>query len=452
MKSPFAFDGVLVFGWLSLMLLAGVFMRANLRLLQRFLFPACLIGGILGLALEQAGIISIGSSTLEACAYHLFNISFISIGLTAGPSDSLRSAEKSGYLKGAGWMALVQTVCFTMQGALSGVMVVGLGLMGYHLFPTFGFLVPLGFEEGPGQALSVGKVWESFGFTHAATIGLTFAAMGFFFAFFVGVPLVNWGIRKGFSTAKPRTLPQSILSGFFPRHEQTQSAGMLTLYSGNIDTLSFQTAVVGLAYLIAYGLIRSLGSILPDDAARILWGFCFIVGLVTAICMRKVMGYFGFDHLIHPDIQRRITGWAVDFLIVATVMAIQLTVVWQFIGPILLIGIVNGMMTTLLLIYLGRRLSAYNLERTAALYGTATGTVSSGLLLLRIADPQFLTPVAIEIALMNVLSILPIGICMMLVNAPIWWGWRVATTALLFFGIMVLGLTLIRRLERSKIV
>ena len=452
MKSPFAFDGILVFGWLSLMLLAGVLLRAKIRLLQRFLFPACLVGGILGLALEQTGIISMNSNLLEAYAYHFFNLSFISIGLTAGPSNEHRSSGKSKYVKGAGWMALVQTACFAMQGAVSGMLVVAMGVMGYSLFSTFGFLAPLGFEEGPGQALSVGKVWESFGFAHAATIGLTFAAMGFFFAFFVGVPLVNWGIRKGFSTAEPRKLPQSLLIGFFPKHEQTESAGRLTLYSGNIDTLSFQAAMVGLAYLISYGLIRGLESILPDDAARILWGFCFIVGLVTAICMRKLITYLGFDHLIHPGIQRRITGWAVDFLIVATVMAIQLTVVWQFVGPILLIGIVNGLMTTLLLIYLGRRLSAYQLERTAALYGTATGTVSSGLLLLRIADPQFVTPVAIEIALMNVFSILPIGISMMLVNAPVWWGWGVETTSLVFFAIMALALVLIRFLERKKIV
>ena len=84
-------------------------------------------------------------------------------------------------------MALVQGSCFGLQAAVSGLLVIIFGILGLKLFPTFGFLVPLGFEEGPGQALSVGKVWEGFGFAQAATLGLTFAAIGYFFAFFVHI-------------------------------------------------------------------------------------------------------------------------------------------------------------------------------------------------------------------------------------------------------------------------
>lgn len=45
-----------------------------------------------------------------------------------------------------------------------GFMVTLFGVFNLELSPKFGFLVPLEFEEGPGQALSVGKVWEGFGF------------------------------------------------------------------------------------------------------------------------------------------------------------------------------------------------------------------------------------------------------------------------------------------------
>ncbi len=330
---------------------------------------------------------------------------------------------------------------------MGGLLVIVFGLLGYELFPTFGFLVPLGFEEGPGQALSVGKVWESFGFAHAATIGLTFAAMGFFFSFFVGVPLVNWGIRKGFSAAGPRALTKEVLTGILPKGGPSESAGSLTLHSGNIDTLAFQAALVGLVYIISYGLITSAGMFLPSDAAKILWGFFFIIGLVIAIFIRRLMTSWGWVHLIDPGIQRRVTGWAIDFLIVSTVAAIQLTVVWRYILPIGVLGLVNGLLTTLLVVYLGRRVWAYNLERTAAVYGAVTGTVSSGLLLLRIADPEFETPVAIEIAIMNVFSIVPIGICLMLVNGPVWWNWSVGTTSLVFLGIMFLCLAMLRVLK-----
>ena len=104
-------------------------------------------------------------------------------------------------------------------------------------------------------------------------------------------------------------------------------------------------------------------------------------------------------------------------------------------------------MTTVVVIYLGKRLWDHNLERTAAVYGAVTGTVSCGLLLLRIADPDFKTPVAIEIAVMNVLSIVPIGGCLLLVNAPLWWNWGVGATSLVFLGVMAVGLALIRLLK-----
>jgi ESS family glutamate:Na+ symporter len=132
---------------------------------------------------------------------------------------------------------------------------------------------------------------------------------------------------------------------------------------------------------------------------------------------------------------------------VATVMAIQFLVVWKYALPIFLISILNGVLTTMVVVSLGKRLWDFNLERTAAVYGAVTGTVSCGLLLLRIADPDFKTPVAIEIAVMNVLSIVPIGGCLLLVNAPIWWNWGVGTTSLVFLGVLAAALALIRALK-----
>ncbi len=158
------------------------------------------------------------------------------------------------------------------------------------------------------------------------------------------------------------------------------------------------------------------------------------------------MFFLIFRH-IDPGIQRRITGWSVDFLIVSTVMAIKLTIVWQYILPISGISLVSGALTTFMVVYLGRRIWSYNFERTIAIYGAVTGTVSSGLLLLRIADPDFKTPVAIEIALMNVFSIPSIGLYLVLINGPVWWNWSIGTTLLVFLGLMTLALGFIRVLK-----
>jgi ESS family glutamate:Na+ symporter len=444
MASPFSFEPMLVFGWLASMLLIGVLLRARMPFFQRFLFPGCLIGGIAGLILINTRIINIAASDLETFAYHFFNISFISVGLTRSSDQERSSSRGKAFIKGPAWMALIQGSCFGLQAAVGGLLVIFFGIFGLELFPTFGFLAPLGFEEGPGQALSVGKVWEGFGFAQAATLGLTFAAIGYFFAFFVGVPLVNRGIRKGLAAHGAKDLPRDLLTGIISRDNQTESAGKLALHTGNVDSMAFQAAFVGLVYLITYAFVKYFGMLLPPDAAKIMWGFFFVFGLVFAILIRLLIKKFGVEHLLDPGIQRRVTGWSIDFLMVATIMAIQLPVVWEFVLPISVISIANGLLTTGVVVYLGKRLWRYNLERTAAVYGAVTGTVSCGLLLLRIADPDFKTPVAIEIALMNVLSIVPIGGCLLLVNAPLWWNWGVGTTSIVFMGVMAAGLALIR--------
>jgi ESS family glutamate:Na+ symporter len=435
---------MLLFGSFAAMLILGVLLRATVPFFQKFLMPSCLIGGIIGLILINLGVLKFSPEDIKTFAFHFFNISFISVGLTGNNNTAKGPAVEKGHLKGPLWMALTQNAIFPLQGIVGGLLVIVFGFVGLELFPTFGFFAPLGFEEGPGQALSFGKVWEGFGFSSATTIGLTFATVGFLFSFLVGVPLANWGIRKGFAAHGPKTLPKDFLIGILGKNQAAESAGKLSFHSGNVESLAFQSALVGLVYIVTYACVKYLGMIVPADVASILWGFFFIFGLGIAILVRLIMGKLNIDHLADAGIQRRITGWSVDFLIVTTVMAIELAVVWDYIIPISVISLLVGILTTFAVIYLGKRIWSYNLERMVAIYGTVTGTVSCGLLLLRIVDPEFKTPVAIDIALMNIFSIPGIGLCLFLVNGPVWWDWSTALTVLVFLAVMIVALVLLK--------
>lgn len=445
MNSPFPFDSLLVFGFLSILLLLGTLIRAKTTIIQKYLFPSCLIGGVIGSILVNTDLVEIGSSQLETFAYHLFNLSFISIGLTRDTNASQSSDKKANIFKGSLWMALTQGITFPVQAIIGGLVVLGFGLLGTDLFATFGFLSPLGFNEGPGQALSFGKVWEGMGFDHAVSIGLTFAAVGFVFAFFIGVPLANWGLRKGLGAGgKQQTLPKEFLKGLRPQNSGGESAGQLNLHSSNIDSMAFQTAVVGLVYVLSYFTVGALGSLFGGDVAKMLWGVFFFFGLAFSILVRGVMDRLNFGYLLDPGIQKRITGWSVDYLIVATIPAIQLAVVLKYILPITLICTINGVLTLLVVLYLGKRLLSENLERMVSIFGTVTGTATCGLLLLRIVDPEFKTSAVIELALMNLL-VLPILLpCMLLVNAPLWWNWSLGVTLLAFAGIAIISFFLMK--------
>ena len=429
MNSPFPFDAVLVFCFLSVMLLVGIALRAYVPWIQRYLFPSCLVGGILAMVLMNTGLVTLPFEQIESFAYHFFNVSFISVGLTASEGQAPGEAKDS--LKGSLWMALVQGVTFPLQAIIGGLAVIGFGLIGIELFPTFGFLAPLGFNEGPGQALAFGKVWEGLGFQHGATIGLTFATFGFLFAFFVGVPLVNAGLRRR-GAGGEINLSRDFLRGILHRDSAPEAAGRLTTYSANVETLALHVALVGLVYLLTYGFVHGLQLFIPADVGKILWGFAFLFGMVIAMGVRQTTKAIGLDYIIDPRLQSRITGLSVDYLIVATGAAVQLGIVWQYALPISVISILCGVTTTIAVLALGSRLPSHRLERIAAIYGTTTGTVSCGLLLLRMVDPQFKTPAAKEIASMNIFAVPVIGGLTFLVNGPLKWGWSVGATVGVF--------------------
>lgn len=444
MTIPFPFEPLLAFGWLGVMLLIGIFLRAKIPFIQRFLFPSCLLGGLLGLAFLHTGIVKIETSLLESFAYHFFNISFISVGLTVRSPEEKAAYSGKEMARGSLWMALVEGITIPIQALAGGLLVILFNYLGYDLFRTFGFFAPLGFTEGPGQALSIGKVWENFGFEHAATIGLTFATVGFLFAFFVGVPLANWGIKKGRAEQPQAALPRDLLTGVIGKDSPKESAGTLTMHSANVETLAFQLSMVGLVYLLTYALVYGIGSFLQPELATTLWGFFFFLGMLVAQLVRGIVVKVGYGHLMDGGIQRRITGWSVDFLILSTVMAVQMVVVYQYIVPISVICAASGLFTTIVVVYLGNRIPSLNLERTVAIYGTVTGTVSSGLLLLRIVDPEFRTSTAMEMGYMTIFASIPVLGTMLLVSAPVLWGWSIELTMLVFTGMLVVCLALLK--------
>ena len=95
----------------------------------------------------STGLIDVSISLLETFAYHLFIISFISLGLTAGGGKKENLTAVSP-VKGALWIGLMTGVVMAMQGLIASVMVLLLNPAGYNLNPLFGFLAPLGFAQG----------------------------------------------------------------------------------------------------------------------------------------------------------------------------------------------------------------------------------------------------------------------------------------------------------------
>lgn len=108
------------------------------------------------------------------------------------------------------------------------------------------------------------------------------------------------------------------------------------------------------------------------------------------------------DYLLENTLQSKITGWTADYLVVCAFMAVSVSVISKWIVPMLIVCAVVTVVTFLVCFYFGRRFGGTNdFERTLGLYGTCTGTVPSGIALVRIVDPNFKTSTAVELGACN---------------------------------------------------
>lgn len=426
---PFPFEVILIFSYISFFLFLGTLLRGNLAFFQRYFIPSSLIGGFIGLLVlfflknYFKSLDSIDYKNFESFAYHLFNLSFISIGLTP-------SKESQEFKEGALWMAFIQGVSFPMQAFLGGILTLMFFYFGFDLHPTFGLLLPLGFNEGPGQALSMGKVWETFGFANAATVGLSFATFGYLICFLFGVPLANWGIQKGL--IKNIKISEESRKGFYKKNSY-ETTETITFHNSNIEPLAFQFSLLGIVYLITFGIIKLLGLLVPLDIQKMMWGFFFLFGLVFGIIIKKMFQIVDKEYLIQPHLQRRITSFLVDYLIVSTIIAIQPIVVVQFFIPILVISLFGGFVSLFIVYFFGMRLHQHSIERMVAIFGTITGTASTGLILLRMVDPELKSPAMKELGFMNLFSVPIVGGFLVFINAYYWWNISIIKISILYF-------------------
>ena len=99
-------------------------------------------------------------------------------------------------------------------------------------------------------------------------------------------------------------------------------------------------------------------------------------------------------------LNNRITGFLTDFMITVAIMAISLSTAWAYIVPILLICLTGALGTYLVIRWASQRtFENYHFERFVGVYGEMTGTISSGLALIRVTDPELRTPVALDLGL-----------------------------------------------------
>jgi len=411
------------FIWIGFLLVLGVIVRAKITLFQRLLMPASLIGGLIGFILMQFDLVgmptangfqTISESTFAIITFHLFAFSFVGIGLTK--SESNKPTQSKTVVKGATWIALMCNVTYSIQ-ILIGISVFALWewFTGTPTEIINGILLGTGFTSGPGQAQAQGTIWEAgYAIENAVNTGLAFAACGFLVAGLGGSWLARHLILCGFTECKDNaSLPKEFLTGILNADDR-QAIAMETTHNSTVNTLGFHFATMLFLYGISYLIAFSIEANSSHTVGVLAFGFLFIIGLVVAMGFLNILKRLKVDYIIDIGMTKSLTSSCVDLLICAVFLGINISAIQSLLIPILLSVIIAATATGFICIYFGRKLPEYGMERAIATFGYATGTGSNALLLLRIVDPKFKSPVLMEIGMTMVAQIiinLPFTLC-----------------------------------------
>lgn len=442
---------------IAVALLVANVVRCNVPLFRRSLLPSALLAGLIILCLKPLDIFNtlVDKHAMEIITYHALGLGFVAMALK---NKKIKSATTT--------MKVVETGAVTastyiLQGLVGLAVTVPLFLLwkGHDFFYAAGLLLPMGYGQGPGQAMNFGVTFASWAegqglVFHGSDFGLSIAAIGFIVGSLVGVVYMNILRRKGKlkitanAENQANTLADYESNGEIPHSE-------------SIDKMTVQLSLVllvyGLVFLLMYGVQQlDLGQFGVKTLKPLVWGFNFLWGTLIGVLMRWIIGRLRKTNIMQREYINnhyldRIAGTCFDVMIVAGTAAINMGNLRGLWLPLILVCILGAVVTFRYVLRCCKKLYPdYQYEGFFAMFGMLTGTASNGMILLREIDPRFETPAANNLVLQTIPA-LAFGFPVLLLMgfAP-----QSLTNTLITMGIMVVALTLfaifIFRKKKSK--
>jgi len=395
----------------GILLIIARLIKQKIKLFQTLYLPESIIAGAIALLLGSGAlgaiVIATGASPDSYLATGLFpeemreiwsqapgvfiNIVFAALFLgehIPNPRDIWR--------KTAPQVAFGQTLAW-------GQYVLGISVTLLILIPFFdinpiaGALIEIGFEGGHGTAGGMADTFANLGFAEGGDLALGLATVGIISGILFGTVLAHWGRSKGYIQSEPEPLENG--DAQFQETAPVESSSVLAkrsrlMQNFLIDPLSLNFGFTGLAIAIGWVILQVLTFI-----ESITWGGngleligavpLFPMALIGGIIIQVVMKRLDLDVLIIRRLQERIAGVALDLLVVTALASINLAVLGANIGVFLTLAIVGITWNVLAFVYLAPKiLPVYWFERGVGDMGQSMGVTATGILLIRMVDPD----------------------------------------------------------------
>ena len=413
---PEAWQWLIQFCILATALLLGNLLRVNVPFLKKSLLPSALLGGLLLLIFKAIPGCEklINKSVMEIVTYHALGLGFVALALKNNKIES-----KSTPMKVIETGALTAST-YVIQGIVGLLVSIPFFLFGKKLFYAAGLLLPMGFGQGPGQALNIGKIYTGWAANPVAEgqlpmdfagadFGLSIAAMGFILGSLIGVIYMNILRRKGKLSAK------KIAEAQVNKLEDYEGKGEIP-DAESIDKLSVQICMVLFVYFLVYLFTNwiqgmELGNFGTNTLKPLLWGFNFLLGTLFGVLFKNILNRFKRVKIVRREyinnyMLNRIGGFCFDIMIVAGTAAISFDEFGKFVLPFTIICALGAVVTFIYVLWICKHLYPdYKYEGFFSMFGMLTGTASNGMILLREIDPKFETPAANNLVLQALAAI-----------------------------------------------
>ncbi len=398
----------------QIVIIAGTLLIANclrrkVKFIRGMMLPTAVLGGFVLLIAKLIGIIKIDSAFFEFITYHCIAIGFIAMSLRVPEKATGEKGSRVGLKSGA---IIVGSYMIQVITGLA----ISLGLaytMKPDMFKAAGVLLAMGYGQGPGQANNIGASYESMGFAGGRAFGLAIAAAGYISACIVGVAYMTWLSKTGkLQRVEYEEVSGSVTIDTFQDENEIPIAESLDRFSVQV---AFVLVVYGATFLLTKGITGFLDAYIPalgNMLNSMLWGFNFMIGSGLAIGFRSILKGLRASKIVNRQYQNnyllsRISGVAFDIMIVAGIGSIEVEDLSGLWLPFILMSIVGAIVTLFHLKYVCKKAyKGYYYEGMLSMYGMMTGTISSGVLLLRELDPQLKTPAANNLVIGSSFAIL----------------------------------------------
>lgn len=387
------------FALASLLIAIGQFLRVKIKIFQHFFVPAGLIGGFLGLFGGKQFLDIIPFST-DIGSYSAVLIVIVFAAIGAGGFDIKKDTLKQqvGQVYGIFSFSFLSVLLQIGFGVLFSILVIS------QIFPEinygFGLILVAGFAGGHGTAAAIGKTFSDLGWADATDLGMTSATVGILCGILVGLAIIKWGARNGHThyIKDFKDISNDMRTGLI-QPENRKSVGEETTSSMSLDVIGWHLSWVliasGAGYWASVWIKNTFRFSIPDFMCSFLAGI-FMYMIFSRGKNRGVYRYID-DRLLS-----KISGTATDYLVFFGVASIKVSIIVKYATPLLMLMIFGILFNLLFWRLLAPTLFKDQwLERSMLTLGMAFGVAATGIILLRVIDPEGKSKTLKDFALAN---------------------------------------------------